>query len=316
MGVLTALAVLGPLVVGQTAGRPTDGTIGALAGLNVALADVGGPERRRLPGLAAAAALNACAIALGTLVADPAWLTALAVLAVVPLLSLAGAIIPWGPPLSLVTSIMFLIGAGLPDGSAVDRLVAALAGGGWALVVAATLGALRVRPAGSPVRPAPRGLRASHALRFGIATAAALALAAGLGLERGYWLGITVAFVLHPSLDPTLEFTAHRIAGTLVGAGAGVLIIDYVRDDWALIAIVVILLGAAGALLSFHYGLAVAAVTGGVLALLDYGHPGDLDLVDERIANTLLGAAIAILALILWPRRSPPAPAASAPLGV
>jgi uncharacterized membrane protein YccC len=108
----------------------------------------------------------------------------------------------------------------------------------------------------------PRGLRLSHALRFGVAAASAVALAAGLGLERGYWLGITIAVVLHPSLDPTLERTAHRLPGTLIGAAVGAVIIAYVSDTWALIAIASLLLGVAGAFIGFHYGLAVAAAGG------------------------------------------------------
>ncbi len=315
LGVMLAPAVLGPLAVGQATDHLTPGVIAAFGALNVVLADVGGPDRRRLAGAVVAAVLNALALALGSLVADPVWLTVAAVLVVVPLISLGSALAPGAPVLSFVVTIMFLVGAGLPEGPAGERLLEALAGGAWAIVVVVAVAALGVRPRAPGLRPAPRGMRLTHAVRFGVATAVALALAAGLGLERGYWLGITIAVVLHPSLDPTLERTAHRIVGTLGGAAVGAVIIAYVDEPWALIVLVSLLLGLAGALLAFHYGLGVVALTAAILALLDLGHPGSLDIVDERIANTLLGAAVAIVVLLLWPRRAPPIPAASAPRG-
>jgi Fusaric acid resistance protein-like len=314
LGALLAVAVFAPLAVGQGSDRPAEGTIAALGALNVGLVHVGGPGRRRLGAMGAAAVLNAGLLAVGSLVAEPAWLTVIAVAAIVPAVSLAGALAAWAPSLSFVGALMFLIGAGLPEGDAGERFLAALAGGAWAVAVAAALAAAGLRPRSAGVSVVPAGMRLSHALRFGVATAGALALAAGLGLERGYWLGMTIAVVLHPSLDPTLQRTAHRIAGTLGGAVAGAVVIAYIDDPWALTVLVAALLGLAGALLAYHYALGVVALTAGVLALLDLGHPGAFDLVDERIANTLLGAAIAILVVILWPRRDA-TPAASAPRG-
>jgi Fusaric acid resistance protein-like len=312
LGTIIALAVFAPLAVGQGSDRPADGTIAALGALNAVLVPPGGAERSRLSGIAGAAVLNAGALAVGSLVADPLWLTVVAVAMFLPAVSLARAVAPWAPPLSFVAALMFLIGAGLPEGDAGDRFLAALAGGGWALVVAAALAAVGLTPHASRVAAAPPGMRIGHALRFGLATAGALALAAALGLERGYWLGMTIAVVLHPALDPTLERTAHRIVGTLGGAVIGAAIIASVDGPWALIVLITALLGLTGALLGYHYALGVVALTAGVLALLDLGHPGSFALVDERIANTLLGAAVAVLVLLLWPRRSTPA-AASAP---
>jgi uncharacterized membrane protein YccC len=315
-GLALALAVLGPLAAGQASGHAAEGTIAAFGALNSVLADLGGPARRRLAAAAGAAALNAGALAVGCLVADPAWLTVLAIGLLVPLLSAAGAVAPWAPTLSFLATIMLLVGAGLPEGDIAERGVAALAGGAWGVVVLAALMAGGLYARGGAVAGVRPGQRLSHALRFGVATAGALALAAALGLERGYWLGLTIAVVLHPSLDPTLERTIHRVLGTVVGAALGAAVIASVEDAWALIAIITVLLGITGALLTYHYGLGVIALTAGVLTLLDLGHPGSFDIVDERIANTLLGAAIAILVLILWPRRAGPTPAAaSAPRG-
>lgn len=313
LGAMVGIAVLGPLAVGQATGNLTPGVIAAFGGLNAVFGDIGGSDRRRLAGSGLAVVLNALALALGSLVADPAWLTVLAVLVVLPLVSLGSALGPGAPALSFVVTIMFLVGAGLPEGSATERLWAALAGGTWGVVTVVALAALGLRARSPHLQAAPRGARLDHALRFGIATGAALALAAGLGLERGYWLGVTITVVLHPSLDPTLERVAHRVVGTFGGAAVGAVVIAAVDEPWALIAIIALALGAAGTLIPYHYGLGVVALTAAILALLDLGHPGSLDIVDERIANTLLGVAVAILALLLWPRPNPAV--ASAPGG-
>ena len=59
-----------------------------------------------------------------------------------------------------------------------------------------------------------------HALRLGVTLAVAVALYRILPVPRGYWIPLTVAFVMRPDFGSTFSRGAQRYAGTVVGAVA------------------------------------------------------------------------------------------------
>ena len=301
LGALVACTMGGCLAVGLAAGEEASGTVAALAALNTALVEVPGRWSRRLGAIVFAAVLNALLVGLGTWVAEPAWLGALTTLVVVPLLVLAGLRSPLLRQVAVPSTLLFVVAVGLPEGPVADRALAALAGGGLAVVVLAVALVVGLRPEAPPLPAVRPEVLLPHAVRFGIAAACGVAVAAALSLGHGYWLALTIAVVLRPGLAPTAERVAQRLAGTLLGGLLGALVIELVPSDAVLVAVSAELVGLAAGLMASEYRLAATFITGGVLAMLDIGHAVSVSLVDDRLLATVIGAGIALLAIILWP---------------
>ncbi len=309
LGVLVGLSLAGPLVFGQATDDLAAGSVAALGALNTALADISGTAVRRIGALALAALVNAAALGLGALVAEPAWLTVVVTLVVVPVLVLSGLRSAAGRAIGIPATLTFIAGAGLPAAPAGERFVEGLAGGAWALALFAIVIVLGLRPSPPPVPATPSGVLANHAIRLGVAAAVAVALAAALSLAHGYWLAISVAIVLRPGLEPTAERITQRLAGSLLGGVAGAVIIVQVGGSWTLIVLATLLVGGATALLLADYRIASALLTAGVLTMLDVGHGISVDAVNDRLLATVVGAGLALVALLLWPE--PPDPQAA-----
>jgi uncharacterized membrane protein YccC len=135
-----------------------------------------------------------------------------------------------------------------------------------------------------------------YAVRFAAAAATGLAIGYALGLARGYWVLITIAAVVKPQLSIATTSTIQRVAGTVLGALLGAALVIALPDAWALIGGLFVLAVLAIALLRVNYGLGVVFLTPLVLVLLNVSKPGQWHVADVRVLNTLLGAAIGLIA--------------------
>lgn len=164
------------------------------------------------------------------------------------------------------------------------------------------LAALRAQwSGGSPV------LR--HAVRAGLALASAFYIAQWLPwASHPQWLVLSVAVVLRGSLEQTLARRNARIAGTVVGCGV-VLALSPVHSSAALAFVFVAAVGIAHAFVLRRYWLTACAAS--VMALLQ-AHmmlPEEGFAIPERVADTVLGAALAwafSYVLPAWERRRLP----------
>lgn len=152
-----------------------------------------------------------------------------------------------------------------------------------------------------------------HAVRAALAIACAYALTFMLPWRaHGYWLLLTIVVVLRGSLAQTLERRNSRVAGTVFGCiVAGVLLWAGV-PAWAMLATVAVAQALAHAFALRNY--LVTAVAATVLSLLQAhmlgGGAGPVFDVAERMADTVLGVAIAwLFAYVLpsWERGQLPA---------
>lgn len=170
---------------------------------------------------------------------------------------------------------------------------------------------------GSLSDPAPVRLayliRRQCAMRtFGQLTA--LRVAAGLvlagllttlfGTEHFYWSVLTAGVILHvgPNRVASVERAVHRSLGTFAGVGI-VVLLGYLdlSAPWQL---AVVVLGAFGMnlFLAHHYALSIMCVTPMSLMVTNVMAPDMLDgvLVHDRLIETLIGAASAIIATLLF----------------
>lgn len=147
-----------------------------------------------------------------------------------------------------------------------------------------------------------RSLVLRHALRLGVAVSVAQVLASADPLENGYWIPLTVVIILKPDLGSTLDRSAQRMAGTVLGALVAFGLADLLAgSEWALATAVVATSIAIGVFVRVNYGLAVLAITPCVILLLNIGG-GTADLAWVRVVSTLAGGLLTLLAAYtLWP---------------
>ena len=141
-----------------------------------------------------------------------------------------------------------------------------------------------------------------HALRFGVLTAAAVAVQRLWDPPFGYWIPLTVSVVLKPYAGTTLTRGVQRLTGTVAGVAVG-LVISAMISGWAAQAVAVasaffLLL----AVLPVNYAWAVFFLSAGIIpfeAML----AGSVDWQTGlfRIVNTGVGGALALVgARLLW----------------
>lgn len=164
------------------------------------------------------------------------------------------------------------------------------------------LEAIRIRPfSRSPARlPMAVRDRLRFAVILGVAIAAGTAIAVTLNDPHGFWLPLSIVFILRPDVGPVITRALARTVGTAVGVGiAGIVIVT----GGAIVAL--ILLSCVMAALQpwaarRSHALGVMAFTPVVFAFL--GLVGsDKGLFAARIIDTALAAAIVlILDLFAW----------------
>jgi Fusaric acid resistance protein-like len=142
-----------------------------------------------------------------------------------------------------------------------------------------------------------------HGLRFGAALAAGVALYWIIGVhEHGFWIPLTILFVLRPEQDETFRRLALRAIGTAIGLVIATALAEWLGGEEIAIAVcLTIATGFAYGLLTVQYALFTAAITTYAVMLADsIGEPA-LQAADERALGTALGILIAGAAFLLWP---------------
>jgi uncharacterized membrane protein YccC len=161
------------------------------------------------------------------------------------------------------------------------------------------------------LRGALRAIRASldphasalhHAIRWGAALAVGVAAAQLVDLgSHGYWIPLTVLFVLRPAESETVERIAMRAAGTVVGLLVGTPL-AVLRGGSAVAEAVGIGIAAAFSfsLLAIEYALFTTAITCLIVLLSHALGQSALAAADERAAATFLGIAIVAAFVAVW----------------
>jgi hypothetical protein len=141
-----------------------------------------------------------------------------------------------------------------------------------------------------------------HAIRFGAALAIGVAIYRLAGFDdHGYWVPLTILFVLKPEANQTAERIAMRAAGTVIGLVLATLLAELLGDD--VIPVTIVLTAAAAlayAMLAIEYALFTTAITVYVVLLTDTLGSSAFDAAGERGLGTVLGILVAGLAFRLY----------------
>jgi uncharacterized membrane protein YccC len=142
---------------------------------------------------------------------------------------------------------------------------------------------------------------ARHAIRLTVALTIAVIAQHLLPLAHAQWIGLTVVLVLRPDFSSTFTRGVGRVAGTVAGAALASLIAAFHPSDQAYIALVILFAGFAFALFNVSYALFSVAITGYVVYMLAFGGAPEHMSALDRVAATLLGGTLALVAYMLWP---------------
>jgi len=144
---------------------------------------------------------------------------------------------------------------------------------------------------------------ARHAIRFGTALAAGVALYRLLDMHvHGFWIPLTILFVMRPEIDETHKRLVLRALGTVLGLILATAAAEAFRgDDLINGAILTVSAGLAFGLLTVQYALFTASITVYVVLLSDTLGEAAFQAADQRAIGTALGILIAFLAFAIWP---------------
>ena len=149
--------------------------------------------------------------------------------------------------------------------------------------------------AGSPV------LRYAVRLTAAMVAGAVIAETFGGGAGHGNWILLTIAVIMRASYGWTRQRRDDRVAGTLIGCVVASLLVGHLP-----VGALVLVQGAALALthgfIRSNYRLASVGASVMALVSLHLVNPAEAAPAIARLADTLVGAAIAHLFSHLWPR--------------
>jgi hypothetical protein len=152
---------------------------------------------------------------------------------------------------------------------------------------------------------------ARHGLRFGAALAAGVSVYWLIGMhEHGFWIPLTILFVLRPEKEETFRRLVLRAVGTAVGLVFATALAEWLGGSGVAVAVALtIATGFAYGLLTVQYALFTAAITTYAVLLADSIGEAALHAAGQRAIATAIGIAIAGASFLLWPNRDEGRPA-------
>jgi len=317
-GALLAVPIGLALIVELGFDAPTQGAIAAGALIN-GFPGMDAPARPRAGWQAATAPLIGFAACLGVLSSQtgPTAVLALGLLGLLAgycfAVSLRLAIVG----LSVTLGMLIAQGLFLETGDALPALLWGTVGGltqaAWSLVVWFGFDKAADQPEKAwDGRAAVAALRsnltlsslsARHGIRFGFALATGVAAYWLLGFDQhGYWIPLTILFVMRPDRGETDHRLILRALGTVLGLIVATSVGEaFVGDDLVLGVVLTVAAALSFGLLTVQYALFTAAITIFVVVMSTTVGEGAFHAAGQRATGTVLGIAIAFLAWRLWP---------------
>ena len=155
-----------------------------------------------------------------------------------------------------------------------------------------------------------------HALRLGVIAILGQSIATVLHLPRGYWITVTILFILKPNFGGTLQRAVLRLTGTVLGGLIAAALSLTIQEEVILIAILPVLAFAALSVRPINYGLYTLALTPMIMVMLDVGHTANWETSFLRVLHTFVGGILAVvggyLLFPVWEKQKLPGELAAA----
>jgi uncharacterized membrane protein (TIGR01666 family) len=139
-----------------------------------------------------------------------------------------------------------------------------------------------------------------HALRVSLVCLIGFIAARNLSLgHHSYWVLLTIIVILKPGYSLSKQRNYQRLTGTLIGGVIGVLILVFIPNADVQFALMIVFMVGAYSFLRLNYVVSVIFMTPYVLILFKFLGIGHLNIVEERIVDTVIGSSIAFIASYL-----------------
>ncbi len=141
-----------------------------------------------------------------------------------------------------------------------------------------------------------------HALRLTITIMVGFLIGTFLPFQNVYWILITIIVILRPGYGLTKTRSYHRIIGTVAGGLIAFGLLFIVQNNQLIATMAIVTMILAFSFVQTNYKVAATFTTMYVVFIYSLFTPNIRDVVEFRIVDTFVGAALAFGAnYILWP---------------
>ncbi len=141
-----------------------------------------------------------------------------------------------------------------------------------------------------------------HALRLAVTVMVGYAIGVFLDFQNPYWILLTIIVIMRPSYGLTKSRTKDRIIGTLIGGAIASGLVFLIEDPYIYGGLGIASLVVAFSMVQKNYKASATFITLSVVFIYAIIRPDVLTVIQFRILDTLIGAALSFLALrFLWP---------------
>ena len=117
--------------------------------------------------------------------------------------------------------------------------------------------------------------------------------------HHSYWILLTILVILKPDFSLTKERNYQRLMGTIIGGVAGALLLMHVKDQTTLFIVLLLCMIGTYSFQRLNYIVSVLFLTPYILIVFNFLGANDPNIAGERIIDTILGSAIALIASYL-----------------
>ena len=133
-----------------------------------------------------------------------------------------------------------------------------------------------------------------HALRITLGLLIGYTASLFFDFGHGYWILLTIVTIMKPAFSITKQRNLYRIAGTLVGAVSGFLILYLIKDGTVHFVLLMLSMIFAYTFLKINYFVASVSITLYVLLWFNFLNPAHItDVLQDRVIDTVIGSVIA-----------------------
>ena len=140
-----------------------------------------------------------------------------------------------------------------------------------------------------------------HSLRVAISLLAGFLISLFFNIGHSYWILLTVVVILKPAYSLTKARNTDRLFGTLLGILLGVGILFLVKNNLALLIIMVLFMCLAYMFIRTKYFISVFFMTVYLVIFFHLIYPGTITAVlKDRLIDTAIGSAIAFISSLFF----------------
>ena len=140
-----------------------------------------------------------------------------------------------------------------------------------------------------------------HSLRVGISLLAGYLISLIFHIGHSYWILLTIIVILKPAYSLTKARNKDRLIGTFLGVIIGVALLFIVKNNLALLVIMVIFMAGCYMFIRTRYFISVLLMTPYLVIFFHLVYPSAIaSLLYDRLLDTSLGSAIAFVASLFF----------------